>query len=133
MSGFYLVGKQDLLERAIPSDAGVWAVGVNADYIFDTTHSDFAVFTPHILLPEAQLSGVTFDGGILRANEQTWIAAGAGVVDRSLQLKGIVIYFQLGDVGSLLAYIDSAQAGLPQLVTGVNVTAKWDTRGILKL
>lgn len=133
MSGFYLVGKQDLLSRSIPAEAEVYVLGVNNAYVFDETHDDFAIFEPHILLPEAQLLGVTFTNGILKATNHKWIAAAAGVVDRSLSLTGIVVYFKLGDVGSLLAFIDSAQAGLPQVLTGVDVTANWNAAGILKL
>jgi len=133
MSGFYDDGLEQLLARTIPTEAGVWALGVNEDYIYDRTHTDPAIFTPHILLPEQQLSGVSFTGGVLNADDTQWLAAGAGVTDRSLVLKGIIIYFQLDTTGSLLAYIDSASAGLPSTLEGTNVTAQWDARGILKI
>jgi hypothetical protein len=133
MSGWYLDGKEQLLARTIPAEAGVYALGVNEDYAYDATHTDFDVFEPYILLPEKQLANVTFVGGVLKADYTKWVAAGAGVLDRSLKLTGVVIYFKLDDSGALLAYIDSAAAGLPQSVGGVDVTAKWDERGILKL
>lgn len=133
MSGWYLDGKESLLARTIPAEAGVYIVGVNGDYIYDEAHSDFAPITPHILLPEKLLTGVSFTGGILRAANPIWNAAGLGVSDRSLSLAGVIIYFQLEDAGTLLAYIDSATAGLPQTLTGVDVTAKFATNGILKL
>lgn len=133
MSGWYLDGKESLLARTIPSDAGVYAVGVNNEYVFDESHTDFTFVTPHILLPEAQLSGVSFSAGVLRATNQPWVAAGAGITDRSLILNGLIIYFQKDAVGTLLAFIDSATAGLPQTVTGANVTAHFSALGILKL
>lgn len=133
MSGFYSVGKEDLLSRVIPADAGVYVLGVNDAYVFNASHTDFAIFTPYVLLPEALLTGVTFTNGVLKAANYKWLAAGAGVADRSLTLKGLVVYFKKLNVGTLFAYIDSAQVGLPQLLSGVNVTAKWDARGILKL
>jgi hypothetical protein len=133
MSGWYLDGKESLLARTVPEAAGVWIVGVNEDYIYDEAHTDFTFITPHILLPEQQLVGVNFNGGILRAGNPTWLAAGAGIVDRSLNVQGVIIYFQLADAGTLLAYIDSAQVGLPQTLTGVDVTGKFASNGILKL
>lgn len=133
MSGWYLDGKEQLLSRSIPADAGVFVVGVNDEYVFSESDTDFANITAHILLPEAQLSGVTFTNGVLRATNVVWTAAGIGITDRSLILAGAIFYFKKDDAGTLLAFVDSAQAGLPQAVTGVNVTALWDGRGILKL
>lgn len=133
MSGWYLDGLQQLLTRTIPESAGIWAVGVNDDYVFDETHIDFTPITPHILLPEQQLSDVTIENALLDAADTVWLAAGADVLDRSLILKGVIIYFQDVTLGALLTYIDSATVGLPQTLTGVNVTAKWDARGILRL
>lgn len=133
MSGWYLDGKEQLLARTIPAEAGVYALGVNEDYAYDATHTDFDVLEPHVLLPEKQLANVSFTGGVLKADNPRWLAAGAGVLDRSLKLTGVVVYFKLDDTGTLLAYIDSAFAGLPQTVEGIDVTAEWDSRGILKL
>jgi len=133
VSGWYTAGKEALLARTIPSDAGVFCVGVNDEYAFDASHVDFTPITPHILLPEIELTDPTFVGGVLDAADQQWIAAGAGVVDRSLILAGVIIYFQKDTTGTLLAFIDSASVGLPQTLTGTNVTAYWDARGILKL
>ena len=132
MSGFYKIGKESLLARLIPAEAGVYAVGVNEDYTYDAAHTDPAIFAGNILLPEKQLTGVGFTDGVLTADESSWAAAGAGVSDRSLVLKGVIIYFMLADEGALLAYIDSAAVGLPQVVTGANVKAKWP-QGILQL
>lgn len=133
MSGFYDDGLEQLLARTIPVDAGVYALGVNEDYVYDRTHTDFTIFTPHILLPEKELLNVSFTAGVLDADDSRWAAAGAGILDRSLNLTGIIVYFKLDDAGSLLAYIDSASVGLPQTLTGVDVTAFWDARGILEI
>jgi hypothetical protein len=84
-------------------------------------------------LPEVELQNVIINGAVLDADDQIWLGAGAGIVDRSLILAGVIIYFQKDSVGTLLAYINSASVGLPQTVTGTNVTAYWDARGILKL
>ncbi len=134
MSGWYTVGKEDLLSRVIPAEALVYVLGVNNGYVFDASHTDFALFTPHILLPEQALPNPSFAGGVLDGDNMVWFAAAGDVEDdRSLLLQGVVVYFKLGDVGTLLAFIDSASAGLPQTLTGVNVTAKWNPAGILKL
>ena len=133
MSGFYDDGREQLLARTIPEAAGVFAIGVNEDYVYDATHTDFDIFAPYILLPEQELSNVSFSRGILDADDTEWLGAGAGIIDRSLVLAGVVIYFQLAGEGSLLAYINSASVGLPQTLTGVNVIATWAAAGILRI
>lgn len=133
MSGWFLDGKEQLLARTIPQAAGVFMVGVNEDYVYDEGQVDFSEITPHIILPEIQLVSVTFTNGILDADDVQWLAAGAGIEDRSLVLIGAIFYFQLDTEGTLLAFIDSAVVGLPQTLTGVNVTAKMPANGILKL
>lgn len=133
MSGWFLDGKEQLLARTVPQAAGVFMVGVNEDYSYDEGQVDFSGITPHIILPEIELTNVTFTNGILDADDVQWLAAGAGIEDRSLNLIGVVIYFQLDDSGTLLAFIDTAVIGLPQTLTGVNVTARMPANGILKL
>ena len=133
MSGWYLDGKESLFARTIPAEAGVYFIGVNEDYSYVDSDVDFTNITPYILLPEQQLAGVSFTNGILRASSPTWTAAGAGVSDRSLNLQGLIFYFKLADAGTLLAFIDSASAGLPSVLTGVDVTAIFGNGGILKL
>lgn len=133
VSEFYDDGLEQLLARTIPQEAGVYMLGVNDAYTFDRTHTSFDEFTPHILLPEKLLTNVTFTRGVLDADDPVWLAAGAGVLDRSLILAGVIVYFKLDDAGALLAFIDSAEVGLPQTVTGLNVTAFLDGRGILEI
>jgi hypothetical protein len=133
VSGWFLDGKEQLLARTIPQEAGVYIVGVNDDYEFDEGQVDFSLITPNIILPEIQLVNVTFTGGVLDADDTQWLAAGAGIIDRSLTLIGVVVYFQLDDAGTLLAFLDTAVVGLPQTLTGVNVTARMPANGLLKL
>lgn len=133
MSGWFLDGKEQLLARTIPQEAGVYIAGVNEDYIFDEGQVDFSIIDPTVILSEIQLTDVTFTDGVLDAADVQWLAAGAGIIDRSLVLIGVVIYFKLEDSGTLLAFLDSAVIGLPQLLTGVNVTGKMPANGILKL
>jgi hypothetical protein len=133
VSSFYDTGLQGLLERTIPAEAGVYVVGVNDEYVFNKGHSDFTPITPHIILPETQLQHVTNTAGFLDADDIRWVAAGSGIADRSLVLIGVIIYFKLADEGSLLAFIDSAAVGLPVTLSGMDATATWDARGILKI
>lgn len=134
MNGFYNVGKQDLLARVIPDTAGVWIVGVNSAYVFNAGHVAFALIEPFIILPEKQLTSVTFTNGVLDADDPQWIAAGAGAaIGANLNLLGVIIYFKEGLVGTLLAFMDRAVVGLPQTLKGVNVTGKFHANGILKL
>lgn len=133
MSGWYLAGKEGLLARTIPQAASIYTVGINEDYVYDESHTDLSIFTPHILLPELLLTGVDFTGGILRGTNPSWAAAGAGISDRSLILQGVAIYFGLDAERTLLAFIDSGAAGLPQTLTGVDISGRWGSNGILKL
>jgi hypothetical protein len=133
MSGWYLDGKEKLLQRVIPEEALFYVVGVNDAYEFDENHSLFTDFDEDVILEETALANVTMSGGVLKADNVTWLNAGLGIVDRSLILTGVVIYLKLDDTGTLLAYINSAYAGLPQNLVGVSVTSQWDSRGIFKL
>jgi hypothetical protein len=134
VSGFYRIGKQELLARVIPEAAGVWAVGVNTDYDFNEGQTAYSLIEPFIILPAVQLTSVTFVGGTLKADNQQWIAAAAGAApEDNLDLEGVIIFFALDDAATLFVFIDTASAGLPQTLNGVNVTAKWDPRGIARL
>jgi hypothetical protein len=133
MSGWYLSFKQACWERTIPADAGIYIVGVNDDFVFDEGDVDFTNITPHIILDEIQLTNVTFTDGVLDADDIEWLSAGAGITDRSLLLVGVVFYFQKDTEGTLICFIDSAHLGLPQLLTGSNVSGKMPANGIAKL
>lgn len=135
MSGFYNIGKEELLARTIPDTAGVWIVGVNDEYVFNAGHTAWELLEPYVILPEKQLTNVTFTDGILNSDEPQWIAAGAGAApEDNLNLLGVIIYFKQDDVGTLFAFMDRATVGLPQTLKGVNVTArKANSIGWLKL
>lgn len=134
MSGWYLIGKEQLLSRVIPEEAGVWMVGVNSDYEFNEGQTEYALVEPHVILPAQQLTSVTFTDGVLDADNPQWIAAAAGAdPEDNLELIGVVVFFALDDAASLLAFIDSATVGLPQTLSGVNVTARIAANGLLKL
>lgn len=134
MSGFYKVGKQDLLARVIPDTAGVWMVGVNTDYEFNDGQTEYSLIEPFAILPAQLLTSVTFTDGFLNADDPQWIAAGAGAdEDDNLDLLGVVVFFAQDDAATLFAFIDGPAVGLPQTLKGVNVTALIDERGILRL
>lgn len=134
MSGWYDIGKEELLSRVIPDTAGVWVLGVNSDYVYNPGQTEVALLDPYTVLPAQQLTTVTFTGGVLDADDVQWIAAGANPAPGdNLNLLGVIIFFAQDDTATLLAFIDAAVVGLPQTLTGVNVTAKWDAAGILRL
>lgn len=131
MNQWYIDGPEKLLARQIPEAALPYAVGVNEDYVFDETHNTLTPMDPYILLPKQELINPTYTGGLLEAENTIWIEAAKGVIDRSLILTGVIILFSDGTTDWLMALIDSATIGLPQTLTGVDVTAHWDARGIL--
>lgn len=134
MSGYYKIGKQELLARVIPDTAGVWICGVNTDYEFNSGQTEFSLIEPFVILPPQQLTSVTFTDGILDADDPVWIAAGAGAEPEvNLTLLGVVIFFAQDDAATLFAFIDGPAVGLPLTLKGVNVTAFFDPTGILEL
>lgn len=134
MSAYYLIGKEELLSRVIPPEAGVWICGVNTDYVFNENQTAFSLLEPYIILPSQQLTSVTFTDGVLDADDPVWIAAGAGALpEDNVTIQGVVIFFALDDAATLFAFIDGPSVGLPLTLKGVNVTAVFDPTGILKL
>jgi hypothetical protein len=134
VSGFYLDGKQELLARVIPQAAGVWIVGVNTDYDFNEGQTAYSLIEPFIILPAQELTSVTFTDGVLDADNPVWIAAGAGAApEDNLELDRSRCLLRTGRRATLFAFIDSATVGLPQTLSGVNVTARIAANGLLKL
>lgn len=134
MSGFFNIGKQDLLARVIPDTAGVWIVGVNADYAFNAGQTEYALLEEFVILPAQELTSVTFTDGFLNADDPQWIAAGAGApVGTNLNLDGVIVFFSDGVDATLLAHVSGPSVGLPQTLTGVNITARINPQGLLRL
>lgn len=137
MSGYFNIGKQELLARSIPESAGVWVSGVNTDYDYNIGQTEYSLIDPFVILPAQQLTNVTFTDGVLNADDVVWIAAGAGAASEdNVTIQGVIIFFSDGDAATLLAFIDGPAVGLPLTLTGVNVTAEWDNdpvSGILRL
>lgn len=134
MSGWFLIGKEELLSRVIPEAAEAWIVGVNTDYDFNEGQTEYSLIEPFIILPAQLLTSVTFTDGILDADDPEWIAAGAGAdPEDNIDLQGVIVFFALDDTATLLAFIDSAVIGLPQTLSGVNVTGRIAANGLLKL
>lgn len=134
MSGWYSAGLTGLLARTIPQGATICVRGVNADYVFSAAHDSATDLEPFTILDEQELTNPGFAGGVLTADNPKWLNAGFDVADKSTVLQGLIVYFKLADGSrTLLAFLDSVKVGLPANLTGVNVTAKWDTAGILKI
>lgn len=134
MSGFYKIGKQELLARTIPDTAGVWISGVNTDYVFNSGQTEYSLIEPYVILPAMQLTNVTNIDGVLDADDPTWVAAGAGAASEdNVTIQGVVIFFSDGDAATLFAFIDGPAVGLPLTLKGANVTAIFDPTGILEL
>lgn len=134
MSGYYKIGKQELLSRVIPDTAGVWISGVNTDYEFNDDQTEYSLIEPSVILEAQELTNVTFTDGILDADDVTWLAAGAGAApEDNVTVLGVVIFFSDGETATLFAFIDGPVVGLPLTLKGVNVTALFDPTGILVL
>lgn len=134
MSGFYSKGLEGLLSRVIPEAAVFFVVGVSGVYTFDSSHETIAEIPENsVLLAAQELANVTMTGGVLDADDPLWERVTTEEEDSTI--VGVVI-FMAWDSGAqtrLLAYMDSASAGLPQVLTGVNITGRWNASGILKI
>lgn len=125
MSGFYNIGKQELLARTIPDTAGVWVAGVNTDYEFNAAQTEFSLIEPNVILPAMALTTTTFVDGYLNSDEPQWIAAGAGAApEDNVTILGVVFFFSDGDAATLFAFVDGPEVGLPLTLKGANVTMK---------
>lgn len=134
MSGFYNKGLEGLLSRVIPEAAVFFVVGVNEDYVFDSADENItAIPEDSVVLAAAELSNVTTVDGILKADNYKWERVTSAADDPNVRAVVIFLAWDSGAQTRLLAYIDSAEVGIPQVLTGVNITAKWNTSGILKI
>lgn len=134
MSGWYSEGLEGLLARTIPQAATVEAMGVNTQYVYNSEHSVGQINPDYIILEGTPLSGVTFTGGYLDADNLTWYAAQAPE-DETISpiVKAAVIYFKDGVDITLLAYMDDREVGVPSTLAGANFIASWSTQGLLKI
>ncbi len=140
MSGFYNAGLEGLLARTIPAEAIFYVFGVNDDYTFDANHVHQSDLNQdYIILPFYELVNVTMTNGVLNSDDPKWIKAGDGIGGGiSLNLQGVILAMQWptggdGSANKLLAFIDSAQVGLPMTLTQVNVTAVISDSGWLRI
>lgn len=134
MSAFYSAGLEGLLSRVIPGAAVFFVLGVNGIYEFDSSHEisgDIPVNA--VVLPSQELTSVTMTGGVLDAADVLWERVEPTFEDNNVAGVIIGLSWDSGAQTSLLAFIDSASAGLPSTLTGVNITAKWNSAGILKI
>ena len=135
MSQFYPKGLEALLARTIPESASFFVCGLGEGYEYSATHVDLADVEDFILsgMGAEALAGVTMTNGVLDANDVQWLAV---VPDpEQSQVVGVVIFmsWDSGASTQLLAWIDDPALGLPQALTGVNITARWKDAGILKI
>lgn len=135
MSQFYPKGLEALLARTVPESASFFVCGLGEGYEYSTTHVDLTDIADFILsgMGAEALAGVTMTNGVLDANDVQWLAV---VPDaEQSQVQGVVIYmsWDSGASTQLLAWIDDPVLGLPQALTGVNITARWKSTGILKI
>lgn len=135
MAGFYNEGLEGLLARTIPDTATFHVFGVNDDYVFSAAHEAATVgWGDSIILEEKDLASVTFTNGYLDALDVQWVDAGVGLGEGvSPTVQGVVVLIRDGATDYLFAFLDSARVGLPQVLTGVNVTAIWNAAGILRI
>ena len=134
MSAWYSKGLEGLLSRVIPEAAVFFVFGVSTAYEFDPNHEITGDITEdYVILPVQELASVTMTGGVLDAADVLWERVTPSFEVNEIQGVIIGLSWDSGAQTKLLAFIDSASAGLPQVLTGVNITARWSANGILKI
>ena len=129
-SAVYPLIRQQLVQWAVTAGATFYTCGVKSGYVYNSAHDDLAdISSGDICLPEKALTGVTFAGGILDADNPTW----TGLVPGDT-VKAIIIYAKLGGNSYLVAYLDdTVDTSLPLLIASSSVTITFNAAGICKL
>lgn len=135
MSAVYPKFRESLVGWALngnpPAGLAFYALGVDADYVYDAAHNDLAdIPGGAIVMPEHLLDNVTYVNGIINADDELWTG-----LTLSETLDAVVIYMKDGAAASYLAaYIDeSVDGSVPQLITATTGTVRFHSNGIFRV
>ena len=119
--------KETLLSQnpAVDLDSDTIKVAlVTAGYTFNAAHQFYSSITPgsNVVGTPQTLASKTVAGGVFDAADATFTAVTGS------QVVALVIYKDTGDnaTSPLIAFIDSASAGLPVTPNGGNIVIAWD-------
>ena len=134
MSAFYNAGLEGLLERSIPSDAVVMVCGLSDQYVFSANHTTFSDIEAAIVpgMEAQELGSATYNNGVLDGADMPFLAVNPGEEIDTVDSVALFWSWNDGDDTVLFAQLTET-VGLPQALTGVNITIQWPVQGILKI
>lgn len=134
MSAIYPKWKEQLLQFTANNNIStgtVKAALVSSTYVYSAAHQFFSSVTGQVGT-SVIISGGTksYTNGAFDTTTDPLFTAVTGS-----QVTGIIVYIDTGVAGTspLVAYIDSASAGLPVTPNGGDITVVWNASGIFTL
>lgn len=127
MNALYDKGREGFLAGDIDWDSdNIRAILIDvADYTVDLVNDEFLsdVPAPARVATSGNLTNKTVTDGVADADDVTFSAVSGDSVE------AIVVYQHTGTAGTskLIAYIDTAQSGLPVTPNGGDIIVQWDT------
>lgn len=123
-SAIYPKGKQNLLDGNIDMSSDTIKVAAidTGTYTYNTAHDAYDDLSGVQGTP-VTLTGKSLTDGVFDADDATFTSITGNTVE------AVVIYKDSGTPSTsyLIAYLDSATAGLPFTPNGANVTLTWDS------
>lgn len=125
----YPAAKQSLLKGDLDLDGTVKVVGVTSGYTYSTAHDNLDDVTGGLRVATGTLANKTFASGVFDADNVTFTAVSGSAI------AALILYLDTGteSTSKLIAYIDSASAGLPVTPNGGDITLTWNASGIFAL
>ena len=126
----YPKAKESFLKADLDLDSVVRAVLIDTGtYTYNAAHDNYDDLTGVVGSESGALASKTFTNGTFDAADITFTAVTGATVE------AIVLFLDTGTASDdkLIAYIDSASAGLPVTPNGGDINVVWNASGIFSL
>jgi hypothetical protein len=129
-SAVYPKAKESFLKADLDLDSTVRAVLIDTGtYTYNAAHDNYDDLSGVVGSESGVFGSKTFTNGVFDAADITFTAVSGATVE------AIVIFLDTGtpSTDKLIAYIDSASAGLPVTPNGGDIVVTWNASGIFAL
>jgi hypothetical protein len=126
----YPKAKESFLKADLDLDSVVRAVLIDTGtYTYNAAHDNYDDLSGVVGTESSALASKTFTNGTFDAADITFTAVSGATVE------AIVLFLDTGTASAdkLIAYIDSASAGLPVTPNGGDINVVWHASGIFSL
>lgn len=126
----YPKAKESFLKADLDLDSVIRAVLIDTGtYTYNAAHDNYDDLAGVVGTESGALASKTFTNGAFDAADITFTAVTGATVE------AIVLFLDTGTASTdkLVAYIDSASAGLPVTPNGGDITVTWHASGIFSL